>query len=99
MKILCPNCSETVKLPDLESRGEQSEFCSKCKTVIHATYEETSGGRKFWDIHFEKPPEARKPAPKPRGCLLPVVLILAVIAAAALYYKVWGDLKIIINGP
>jgi hypothetical protein len=100
MKILCPNCSEVVKLNDLQDRGEQSECCSKCKAVIYATYEETSGGRKVWKIHFEKPPEAKKKEPPPKdGCLWLILLILAVIMAVALY-RAWGDLNIInINGP
>lgn len=101
MKILCPKCNQVIKLSDLESRGVQTEYCSKCKTAVHATYEEyEKEGRKVWDVHFEKPPEPKKKEPKKKdGCLTLLLLILVITVAAALY-RAWGDLNIItINGP
>jgi hypothetical protein len=101
MKILCPNCSEAVKLTELEEAGEQGGYCIKCKTVINATYGDTKGGSKVWHIRFEKLPEPKKKEPEKKGGCLTLLLILAVIVAIALY-RVWGDLdlKIInINGP
>lgn len=100
MKILCPNCKQAVKLPDLEGHGVQMEKCGKCGILVYASYEQKDGGRKLWDIHFEQSPEPKKKeSEKKDGCLPLLLLILVVIAAAALY-RVWGDLKIIIiNGP
>ena len=94
MKILCPNCKQAVKLPELEGHGVQMEKCSKCGILIHASYEQKEGGRKVWDIHFEKPPEAKKKEPPPKdGCLTLMLLIMAVIVAVALY-RAWDDLDL-----
>jgi hypothetical protein len=97
MKILCPNCKQYLKLPDLEGAGVQMEKCGKCGALVHASYEQKEGGRKIWDIHFEKPPEAKKKEPPPKdGCLTLLFLILAAILAVALYRAWWdGGLDII----
>ena len=100
MKILCPNCSETVKLNDLEDRGEQSEYCGKCKTVVYATYEETTGGRKVWNIHFEKPPEPKKKPPERSGGGGTLALLVIAALVAITLYKACPDLNILrVYGP
>jgi hypothetical protein len=91
MKILCPNCKQAVKLPDLEGQGVQMEKCGKCGILVYASYEQKEGGRKLWDIHFEKSPEAKKKERPPKdGCLWLILLMLAVIVAVALY-RAWED--------
>jgi hypothetical protein len=101
MKILCPNCNQVIKLSDLESRGVQSEYCSKCKTTVYATYVAYEGsGRKVWDLHFEKPPDPKKKQPKQRDGCVALMLLFFVALAALILISFWRDLNIIhINGP
>jgi hypothetical protein len=99
MKILCPNCKKAVNLSELEAHGYQTEKCGKCGVLVYATYELRDGGRKIWDIHYEKPPDPKKKEPKRRdGCGAMLFLIFIVIAVVA-SFNACGDLKIIINGP
>jgi hypothetical protein len=100
MKTLCPNCNEVVKLPDLESRGVQTEHCGKCKTLVHATYEAYEGGRKVWDLHFEQPPAPKKAEPKSKDGRVALMLLFFTALVALILFSYWGDLNIIhINGP
>jgi hypothetical protein len=100
MKILCPNCKQAVKLPDLEGHGVQTEKCGKCGVLVYATYEQREGGRKIWDIHYEKPADPKKKEPEPKsGCLALLLLVLAILAVVILI-SAYADLNIIrINGP
>jgi hypothetical protein len=53
MKILCPNCNQSITLGELKKLGRQNGFCPRCKIHIHATYENTQE-HEFWDIEYEK---------------------------------------------
>ena len=94
MKILCPNCNRVIKFSDLESYGVQAEGC-KCKTQIHATYEQREGGRKVWDVHFEKPPAAKKAEPKRMDGGTALMLWFFAFLAALIICGIWMDM----NGP
>src|SRR5262245_9068999 len=77
MKVLCPRCKQHVDLHYLEKKGDQMSYCTKCKTVVAATYKEDRD-RFYWEVYFEKP--TRKPV-EPGieiGCLKLVLIAIIV---------------------
>jgi hypothetical protein len=78
MKVICPGCKQSVSLPDVEKASPVMGHCSKCKTLIHVSYEKI-GGRKVWDMHFEKPPPPKKPKPKEFWFWVMVLIVLGIL--------------------
>src|SRR5262245_61357413 len=86
MKILCPQCKESINLGYLEKVGDQMAICPKCGTVVAATFKKDDK-RFYWEVFLERPRAKRDPRKNPGGCgcrtLLWVAILTSIIFAMA----------------
>lgn len=78
MKVLCPQCEESIDLGYLEKTGAQMASCPGCSAVIAASYKKDDK-RAHWKFEIETPLRKNNAKDDGCGCGAAVLLLIGLL--------------------